>query len=144
MKKIISFSLFGDHPRYQRGALGNLYQSRDIYPGWICRFYVSEEIPEVIVDQLRAGGAEIVLKTRKSLIDGMFWRFLPASERDLEAVIVRDADSQLGEREALAVQQWLASEKRFHIMRDHPFHVSLILGVCGERKAAFCLIWGQV
>ena len=62
MQKIISFSLFGDHPRYQSGALETLYLSRVIYPGWICRFYVSEEIPEVIVDQLREGGAEIVEK----------------------------------------------------------------------------------
>ena len=58
----------------------------------------------------------------------MFWRFLPASEGDLEVVIVRDADSQLSDRKALAVEEWLDSEKRFHIMHDHPFHVSLILG----------------
>jgi hypothetical protein len=58
----------------------------------------------------------------------MFWRFLPTSEPDVDAVIVRDTDSRVAEREKNAVDAWLESGKGFHIMRDHPQHYALILG----------------
>jgi hypothetical protein len=34
----------------------------------------------------------------------------------------RDSDSPLISREKEAVTEWLASNKSFHIMRDHPVH----------------------
>ena len=48
------------------------------------------------------------------------WRFAPASESNVECMISRDCDSRLFERDAVAVQEWLASDKMFHIIRDHP------------------------
>jgi len=127
-KMIISFSLYGDNPKYQRGALENLRLSRELYSGWNCRFYVSQEIPSSIVCKLRQEGAEVIAKTRRDKVDGMFWRFLPANENDLDILLVRDIDSRLSEREVLAVQEWIRSGKGFHIMRDHPYHTSLIMG----------------
>jgi hypothetical protein len=41
--------------------------------------------------------------------------------------IVRDADSLLNLREATAVQEWLASDRHFHLMRDHFDHSELVL-----------------
>lgn len=41
---------------------------------------------------------------------GMFWPF------------------QISSREAAAVEQWLATNKTFHVMRDHPQHDTTILG----------------
>lgn len=127
-KRIISFSLYGTEPAYQIGALENLALQKSVYPEWTCRFYVSSEIPDPVVHELRAGGAEVIVMHRTSGIDGMFWRFLPASELDLDALIVRDVDSRLGYRERAAVDEWLSSGRGFHIMRDHPDHRCLILG----------------
>lgn len=59
---------------------------------------------------------------------GMFWRFQAASDPACEAMISRDCDSRLGLREKAAVDEWLASDRRWHIMRDHPWHGSLMLG----------------
>ena len=42
----------------------------------------------------------------------------------------RDLDSQFSEREQAAVQEWLQSNKAFHITRDHPAHKLPILGGC--------------
>jgi hypothetical protein len=61
-------------------------------------------------------------------VDGMFWRFLPASENELDILLVRDIDSRLSLREVLAVQEWVGSGKGFHIMRDHPYHTCLVMG----------------
>jgi hypothetical protein len=43
-------------------------------------------------------------------------------------MLSRDTDSRLSNREKLAVDEWLESDKDFHIMRDHPYHNTEILG----------------
>ena len=50
------------------------------------------------------------------------WRFDPLFEEDVEIVIARDTDSQISMREKVAVDEWLKSGKKFHIMRDHKYH----------------------
>ena len=52
--------------------------------------------------------------------------FLPCSE-NIERFISRDCDSRLSERDRVAVDEWIKSEKNFHIIREHPIgHRSLI------------------
>jgi hypothetical protein len=65
----------------------------------------------------------------------MFWRFYCASDHTVDAMISRDTDSRLNIREQQAVNEWLQSNKGFHIMRDHPFHSTEILGgMWGAKK----------
>ena len=40
---------------------------------------------------------------------------------------VRDADSVVNVREKVAVEEWLASTRHFHLMRDHYDHSELVL-----------------
>lgn len=40
----------------------------------------------------------------------------------------RDSDSRIIPREEDAVREWLASDRMFHIMRDHPWHCRFIVG----------------
>lgn len=40
----------------------------------------------------------------------------------------RDLDSPLTVRERAAIDAWIASNKSFHVMRDHPDHVTAMLG----------------
>ena len=51
-KKVISFSLWGTTPMYTVGAVKNAELAPKIYPGWICRFYVSNDVPPPILDEL--------------------------------------------------------------------------------------------
>jgi hypothetical protein len=126
MTKIIAFSLWGDTPKYTIGAIRNAELAKEIYPGWVCRFYVGNDVPLDIVDSLRKEDAEIV-EFGETGWNGMFWRFFAADSHD-GVMISRDTDSRLGAREKAAVDEWLASDKDFHIMRDHPYHKTEILG----------------
>ena len=54
---------------------------------------------------------------------GALWRFLPLSDPLVDTFVSRDLDSRLSNREAAAVRQWLASNRTFHIMRDHWDHL---------------------
>jgi len=139
MKKIISFSLWGDNPKYTQGAIENVKLSQTIYPDWICRFYIGDSVPDEIVEKLKGfENTELVEMGEDGDWTGMFWRFFPASEEDVDVFIVRDTDSRLSYREKEAVDEWLESDKGLHIMRDHPFHNSLIMGgMWGMKKGTF-------
>jgi hypothetical protein len=125
MYKIISFSLWGDNPKYTIGAIKNAELAQNIYPEWICRFYLGNDVPVDISEALLKEGAEVVPMSDSGW-NGMFWRFFAANGDDI--MISRDTDSRLGTREKAAVDEWLASDKDFHIMRDHPYHRTEILG----------------
>ena len=129
MKRLISFSLWGDNPTYTIGAVKNADLAREVYPGWICRFYLGKSVPMGIVKDLKdRENTEIFIMNEPGNWAGMFWRFYPASESDVDVMISRDTDSRLSAREREAVEEWLDSDKDFHIMRDHPYHATEILG----------------
>ena len=128
MKKIISFSLWGDNPKYCIGAIKNAELSKSIYPDWVCRFYICKNVNSDIIKELEKHQCEIILKKQQSNWSSMFWRFEAGHDKNIDAVIFRDTDSRLNLREKNAVDQWLESDKTFHIMRDHPYHGYPILG----------------
>lgn len=131
---IISFSLWGNDERYTKGAIANGHLAKTVYPGWDCWFWVGADVSREVQDVLRTLGR--VLEMPPGNWRGMFWRFFPAAYD--EPVIVRDTDSRLSFRERMAVDEWLAGDKDFHIMRDHPYHAVPILGgMWGSRKGLF-------
>lgn len=136
MKKIISFSLWGTNPIYNIGAIKNSELAKTIYPDWICRYYVGKSVPTEIIEKLNSfDNTEIIFMDTDGDWTGMFWRFYPSSEDDVDVVIVRDCDSRLNEREKNAVDEWLESDKGFHIMKDHPYHnIEILGGMWGSKK----------
>ena len=58
---------------------------------------------------------------------GTLWRFLVAEDSEVDRYLVRDADSLVNVREKAAVEQWLDSDRLFHLMRDHYDHSELVL-----------------
>ena len=127
--KLISFSLWGDNPKYTEGAIKNAHLASEIYPGWKCRFYLGESVSSIVALRLEMyENTEVVHIPEWGDWRGMFWRFWPASEENVEVVISRDTDCRLSLREKAAVDAWMESDKGFHIMRDHPFHAFPVLG----------------
>lgn len=128
MTKIIAFSLWGKDPKYIVGAIRNAELTEEIYPGWTSRFYVGEDITDEVKARLISLKAEVI-EMQGADWNGMFWRFLAAAnQKPNDVMISRDTDSRLNRREQAAVEEWLASDHNFHIMRDHPYHRTEILG----------------
>jgi len=135
MKKIISFSLWGNNPRYTFGAIRNAELAEIIYPEWTCRYYTGSSTPEETIYALdKKQNVEIVKMDEEGEWNSMFWRFFPASEDNVEIMISRDCDSRLSEREKSCVDQWIASDKKFHCMIDHPFHGGIMGGMWGVKR----------
>lgn len=136
MKKIISYSLWGNNKKYTIGAIKNAKNNLEIYPDFISRFYVDLTVPKDIIFQLEE--MEKVEVIQKNVIgDWRFsaQRFLPFAEQDVECFLSRDCDSRSSLREEKAVREWEKSGKIFHIMRDHPYHAGfpILAGMFGSK-----------
>ena len=133
--KVISYSLWGDHPTYTVGAVRNAELAEQLFPDWTCVFYCFESVPDGIVSQLQSRSNCIVRMVRgsgdrRSAVQ----RFFPAEEDGVEYLLSRDTDSRLSPREVLAVQEWVSQGTDVHIMRDHPYHgVPILAGMWGVR-----------
>lgn len=124
-KRVVSYGLYGRNPKYTTGAIRNSELVHSVFPGWTTRFYVRDDVPRPVLDQLRSNGAEVVEMGKDAAagnIAGMFWRFLVADDPAVDRFIVRDSDSRLNPREAAAVEEWIASGSKVHSIRDHPNH----------------------
>ncbi len=127
MKKVIAFSLWGSNPKYTIGLIKNLDLAKIIYPDWVCRIYCGISVPQQIIKEINLkDNKELIIMNEQGNWEGMFWRFYAAEDADV--MISRDTDSRLTYREKQAVDEWLKSDKLFHIMRDHPYHGTEILG----------------
>lgn len=139
-RNVIAFSLFGKKPRYLTVSLENAKACRYVYPGWICRFYVDKSVPQEALAALAAQGAQVCMMPQlhdSKTASGLFWRFLVASDPNVDFFMIRDADSLISVREKNAVDEWVASNCDFHVLRDFYTHSELILaglwgGVAGR------------
>lgn len=133
----VSFSLFGEHPRYWVGALRNAEQISRFYPGFVPVFFVGSGVPDSCIKALEESGVKLVCGTDINEIPNpKMWRALAIEIPDADVVLVRDVDSRISDREVRAVQQWLKSDKLFHVMRDYSGHGAHIMaGMWGWKKA---------
>ena len=126
--KIISMSLWGNDPKYCVGAIENAKLVNNFFSGWKLWLYCGNSVPENVIQTLLELHCNVIKMPESGNWTSMFWRFMPASDPDVEVMISRDCDSRLSIREKKAVDEWLKSNKSFHIIRDHPKHEIEILG----------------
>ena len=126
--KVISFSLYGTNLKYIKGLFYNIELAELIYPDWLIYIYHDDSVLESDLEKLSFKKNIALINMSGSGIPGMFWRFMVYDDKSVQCFIVRDADSRITIREKMAVDEWLKSYKKLHIMRDHPDHFFPILG----------------
>jgi hypothetical protein len=119
--KYLSFSLWGDKPIYNVGAIKNAELWKTIYPDWQMVVYYDDTVPKETIDKLNNQDVLTIDVTEKNLY-GMFWRFFAVDLPNSEYCVFRDTDSRITIREKIAVDEWVNSGKSIHVMRDHPAH----------------------
>ena len=145
MKKVITFSLWGDNPIYNVGSIKNAELAKIHYPDFECWFYIHKEsVPEKTIEELvKLNNTKIIFKSGD--LDNckpMMWRFEAIDDPEVEIMMSRDTDTRIWDREVISVNAWLKSDKLFHIMRDHPYHKSVIMGgMFGTRKNVKIKSW---
>lgn len=133
---LVSFSLYGQLPRYCEMAVLNVMAVQRHLPDFICRFYLDDSAPPAVIRRLQALGAQcVLLGSRASLMPATFWRFLAMDDEQADCVLVRDVDALIDARDAWCVQDWRQSGQPFHVIRDDCCHTELILaGLLGIRS----------
>ena len=135
----LAFSLYnGDLPRYRDGAYENLDLWPKKFPGWELWIYYDKTTSQPVLQRLRDGGATMIDMTDSGLSNAMTWRFTVASDPTVDRYLIRDIDSRLNQRDKDAVDEWIASDKMWHIVRDHPSHSRFPMsgGLWGATKDA--------
>jgi GR25 family glycosyltransferase involved in LPS biosynthesis len=132
MVNVISFCLYGSHSTYILGMKENIKLTKEFYPDWKVYIYYNKTVPEKYIKEYKELGAvcnlcENVGKNKMNW-EGMFWRWMPLDDPDVDVWISRDADSRLSEREAKIVNEFIESGKTLHCIRDHRCHFNCIMG----------------
>jgi len=126
MEKIFSFSLYGNESKYIQSAIMNAIKIPEIFgKEWIIRFYV-KNVDINVVKKLKELGCHVVDMNNSHIKDGKFFRFLAIKENNI--VMIRDCDSIVSYREKMMMTDFLNSNKKLHIIRDHPNHKEHITG----------------
>ena len=120
MKKIISFSLYGNNPMYNLGCIENAKLKKEILKDWVMRVYYNNSVPQETITELEKYNVELVEVNEETNFFASLWRFRPINEPNVSHFISRDCDSRISLREETAVNQWIESDKKYHIIRDHP------------------------
>ena len=136
MNKIISFSVWGTNPQYCVGAIKNIEIARDILPDWKCRIFVNHTVPKKYINIYQDFDNVELAEVEDDTVYGMFWRFYSMFESEDNICISRDADSRLQEREVRCIEEWINSDKKFSIIRDHHQHYN-------EKWPIFGGMWGM-
>jgi hypothetical protein len=133
---VVSFSLFGENPKYTIGMLKNIELVHFIYPGWKCFIFTDYSSDDHMLRQYRKCKDVTIISVRGIEIPGTLWRFLPSQvDKRISRFIVRDADSRINVRESLAVAEWVTAGTTMHIMRDHPHHTARVMaGMWGMKN----------
>ena len=135
MTKVISISVWGNDPAYSIGAIKNAQIAQKLFPDWICRVFVDGTVPtHYVEDMLKLPNVELAQVEDKSIF-GAFWRFYSMFQNEDDVVISRDSDSRISEREVRCVNEWIESDEKFSIIRDHYRHYDwpMLAGMWGMK-----------
>jgi hypothetical protein len=137
-KVVFSFSLFGDKIKYTEGMVVNARQISTRFPNARIQIYIADDVPADICERLSLyPNVRLVYTKRLPGTQNTLDRFKAVDDDDCDVLLSRDADSRVHDRDAACIEDFLASNKLLHIIRDHRFHnVRILAGMWGIRKKA--------
>lgn len=148
MKKVITFCLWGKLPKYNVGLIKNIELVKTFYPDYEAWVYIhTPSVEKETIDMLKKFDyVKIIMKNGNlNKCKPMTWRFEAIDDPEVEIMLSRDIDTRIIQREVDAVNEWLKSDKLFHIMRDHPYHGSKIFGgMFGTKKIPEIRSWKEI
>ena len=135
MNKVISISVWGDSPRYCIGAIKNAEIAQKLLPDWKCRIFLDQTVPKKYTDVLYNMKNVELAEVDDEGVFGAFWRFYSMFESENNITISRDSDSRISEREVRIINEWLTTDKKFSIIRDHERHYDwpMLAGMWGMK-----------
>ena len=137
-KVVFAFSLYGSKKKYTEGMIINSQQITARFPNARIQIYVADDVPKDVVERLSSFlSVRLIPVARSQGSQNMFNRFTAIDDPDCDILFSRDADSRVHDRDAACIEDFIASDKLLHIIRDHRCHwVPILGGMWGIRKSA--------
>ena len=143
MKKLISYSLWGNNPKYIQGIFENLKGIELQLSDWKAVIYIHKDVDPSVIKEIQENP-----QVYKAVImdedpdtgeqgnkPGWFWRF-NALQEDFDYLLCRDSDCRFNPVETMCINDWVNSGKEFHIIRNHRMHgVPILAGLWGCTKS---------
>jgi uncharacterized protein YxeA len=112
-QNIISYSLYGNNPKYFNPVHDNIDIVKKNLPDWKIRIYLHENVLDEFRDKLIKTGMQVFI-VQDSIVkpgnsSGAFWRFLPLCE-DINCVIY-DADDLINEKQIKRINNFFKQSK---------------------------------
>jgi hypothetical protein len=129
MRTVISFSLYGNINKYIGGLLENCKQINQIYPDfWIYVYLGNDFNRNIMTGKFDKITNLLFIETGKSGHELMSYRFFAIDRPEVNIMFSRDTDSRINIRDQYCINEFLKSDKKFQIIRDHLQHKTEILG----------------
>ena len=129
MKNIFSFCIYGDDLKYYYGLQKNIDLIRTHYPDFYIYIYCGKDHLKSWVGRYRDQYEKVeFFPTEREGAINMLFRYMPICDDDINILFIRDADSEINGRDRWCIQQFLASTKSAHTIRDHYWHKSRLTG----------------
>jgi len=118
--KVFSFCLYGTDSNYYTGLLENIQIIKEYYPDYEIFVYKG-----ICPEEWKISGVNVIYTQREGAIN-MLYRYLPLGFADVG--FVRDVDSRITERDRWCIDEFIKSNYSYHVIRDHVWHKSKIMG----------------
>lgn len=137
--KVFSFSIYGDDKKYLLGLLKNIEIIREHYPDFHIFIYADKNLNEEYKKKYQSYDNVKYMEFERENHSLMCNRFFAIDDDEVEIAFIRDADSRIHERDRWCINEFLKSDKLFHIIRDNHWHkLEITGGLWGIKKG--CLI----
>ena len=135
--KIFSFCVYGKNKIYYHGLLENIRLIKEHFPDFLIFIYVGSDYLQDFFKDI--SGIKLI-PTNTDKDQNTLYRYLPILEDDVELLFVRDADSEVNERDRWCIKEFIKSDFQSHAIRDHFWHKSRFMaGTSGFKKPALDL-----
>ena len=136
--KVIALSLYDINPSMTYGALRNVQQAPVCFPEWTVRVYVpspniaQKPILQRMLNKMETLGAKVYF-TDKLHYAKEAMAFHVTEDPSVSAVLIRNPEFRLSDRQKSAVDEWMESSAMMHCMRDHETHAArpIVPGLLG-------------
>ena len=135
-KTVFSFSLYGNVNKYVGGLLENCKDINQLYPRCWIYVYLGNDFDQSIISNNFSDITNIkFIQTNCSGHKCALKRFITIDDPDVSVSFSRDCDSRINERDQYCINTFLASNKKFQIIRDHmSHHKEILAGLWGIRE----------
>jgi hypothetical protein len=128
----ISFCVYGTHVKYLKGLEENLKVINEKLPNYRVYIYMGNDVPDEYYHIYSSYKNVTIMKIDKNGTVGaelmMYRSFTLDYYSDVYISFSRDIDSLINDRDIWTMNEFIQSDKLFHVVRDHYWHKMRIMG----------------